>query len=324
MSSLPPKSCLASTSVVHFRTVRKLKVFIGGIVGVAALIFVVFEGVKIFKPKVSGINVITSPTSTVYINGEQKGKTPYKATLNPGEIILRLIPDSFETPLEPYDTKLSLVGGVETVVKYDFASSDDKSSGQVISFEKNPGGETSLVVVSLPDFVNVLIDGKDRSTTPFKTSSITPGNHTVSLFAEGYGSVDTDIKATDGYKLTLIVKLPKSDEVKSISEEPSPTQVPKEEKTEVEILPTTVGYLRVRSEPSTLADEVGRVDPGKTYPYVSTDEDTGWYEIEFESGGNDGEAKTGWISNQYAKKIENGTKDLKVSPSVAPQTTITP
>lgn len=64
----------------------------------------------------------------------------------------------------------------------------------------------------------------------------------------------------------------------------------------VEILPTGLGWLRVRSEPGLSGEEVARVDVGNTYTLI--DEESGWYQIELEDG------ETGWVSGQYAEKVE--------------------
>jgi hypothetical protein len=63
----------------------------------------------VFKPTGAGIFIETDPVSAVYINGEQVGRTPYKETRDPGEITLKLIPESFQTPLA--HECLCLVGG---------------------------------------------------------------------------------------------------------------------------------------------------------------------------------------------------------------------
>lgn len=58
---------------------------------------------------------------------------------------------------------------------------------------------------------------------------------------------------------------------------------------------TGTGWLRVRSQASSVGEEVARVDVGGKYKYFSSL--NGWLEIEYESG------KTGWISGQYADVI---------------------
>ena len=55
------------------------------------------------------------------------------------------------------------------------------------------------------------------------------------------------------------------------------------------------------------AEEVGRVSPGERYPLIEEDQRSGWYKIEYKEG------VSGWISNQYAKKIKE---------SITPEPTI--
>ncbi len=76
---------------------------------------------------------------------------------------------------------------------------------------------------------------------------------------------------------------------------PQPT-VPDPPKPFIIIEDTPTGFLRVRMEPSTTATEAGRVNPGEKYTIL--EEDNGWYEIEYD------EEKTGWVSGQYAEKVE--------------------
>ena len=71
---------------------------------------------------------------------------------------------------------------------------------------------------------------------------------------------------------------------------------------------TPTGFLRVRSEPSSIAKEIGQVEPGNVYYFLEQDTVTGWLKIEYEEG------KEGWISSQYAKRVEE-TPTPKPSPT---------
>lgn len=287
-------------------SVRKLGLIIGilAIVGAIAAAILFFLGY--FSPQGAGLKIDSNPASTVFINGEQVGKTPYQTTMKAGEITLRLVPDSFDKPLSPYETKIDLVGGIETIVNRDFGATDDESGGYVISFEKVGGKETSISVVSVPDAAQVALDDQIRGFSPYKTSSLTAGEHKLTVTAPGYKDENLNLKAAEGYKLTARVKLMPNGE----SPQPSPSPAPVEKM--VEILSTPTGFLRVRSEPSTSGAELGQVEPGKTYKYVDTDTATGWFKIEYEDG------KEGWISNDYAKIVENNS-DNTATPSATPK-----
>ncbi len=264
------------------------------------------------KPKLGGIFIETTPPASVWIDGKQVGRTPYRETLKPSEVIIRLIPDSFESPLSPYETKVSLVAGVETVIRYDFGDTQELSSGDIISFERDNGNNVSLVAVSFPDSAQLTIDGLEKAFTPHKTSALTAGIHELRFSLSGYEDRIVEVKTHEGYKLTAVAKLSKKVESLETVDATSEAELNNESmKDQVEILSTPTGFLRVRSQASTLADEVGQVGPGEKYNLLSTDDKTGWYEIDLMNG------KTGWVSNQYAKLI------VRQSSSISPTGTVT-
>jgi hypothetical protein len=323
-------SRLGVFGTLHLVKGKKLKLVGLGTIVVGLIAAFVFFVVGYFKPKVAGIYIETNPSATVFINDVQVGRTPYKGTRKPGEMILKLVPESFEAPLAPYEAKINLVVGVETVVRRDFGESVETSSGEVISFEKIEKDQISLAVVSIPDSVQLTIDGYLKSITPHKDSSVSPGEHTLSLSAKGYLDKTVRVKTYVGYKLTAVIQLALDNEsAEGLSEElPSPDEVAEdikeEKKPQVRILETSVGFLRVRDEPSTLGEEIGRVEPGDVFNLLDMDEKTGWFEIEYEESGEDLPTKTGWISNQYAEKIENEKDDTSPTATPTAKATIAP
>lgn len=64
----------------------------------------------------------------------------------------------------------------------------------------------------------------------------------------------------------------------------------------VKINKTPTGWLRVRSEPSMAGEEVAKINPGETYPFL--DKQSGWYQIKLDNG------EKGWIAGQYAELYE--------------------
>jgi uncharacterized protein YgiM (DUF1202 family) len=271
---------------------------------------IIIVGVALFllgflKPESAGLLIESVPAATVFIDGEQVGRTTYEATRKPGEIVIKLIPQSLDEVLVPFETKVTLTSGIKTVIKREFGDSEETSSGEILSFEKIGGDSSSLAIVSVPNAAQVFIDGASRGFAPYKTSSITPGEHKVVVSAPGYSERALSIKTVEGFKLTVVVKLAPNGE--EILEEEEEIEEPKQ--VEVEIISTPTGFLRVRSEPSTLGEEVGRVEPGERYPYLDEDEDTDWLKIEYEEG------KEGWVSGQYAKKVEENEEEPSPSPS---------
>lgn len=310
-------SCLVFCVMINFHTVRKLQLILLVLFGLAVLFGIVFFFIGYLKPKVAGIYVTTTPESSVYINGVQVGRTPFRDSRKPGEIVVKLIPDSFETPLVPYETRLDLVNGVETVVRWEFGVSEDLSSGEIVAFEKISKGDVGLAVVSTPDSAQITIDGQYRDYAPYKTSALAIGEHVLKINAEGYKERSFGVKTHSGYQVAVFAKMAKVEEaVKAVEEEVVDEE--EEKKVEkIEILSTPVGFLRVRKGPSTLDAEIGRVEPGDEYVLLEEDEKTGWFKIQID------DETAGWVSDQYAKRIvasedkdsEDTDSDSKITPT---------
>lgn len=286
---------------------NKVKIFLLGLVAIGLIVGFVYFVAGYFKPKGAGVFIKTEPASSVYIDDELLGRTPYRVTRKAGEVVIKLVPDSFETPLVPYETKIALVSGVETVIDWEFGSSDETSSGQIVSFEKIGDAEVSLSAVTIPDSAGIKIDEGPQEVSPFKTTDIDSGEHTLLVNKEGFKERKIEAKTYPGYKLTAIVKLSPNVSGTAIIEA-TPTLSQKQKKVMVEILETGVGFLRVRKEPSTLGEELAKVKPGDIFPLLDEDEETGWFKIEYEVE-KEGIAKAGWVSNTYARKVE---EDLEV------------
>jgi len=259
-----------------------------------AIFFILFL-VGYFKPKGAGIFIDTVPVSDVYIDESLVGSTPYETIRNPGEVTLKLVPK--DETLVSFETKVNLVSNVRTVIKREFARIEEESSGEIASFEKVGGKDASVSIVSMPDASKISIDGQIRGFAPYKINSIVPGEHELIISASGFLERSLTIKAYQGYKLTVVVKLAAGAEVLPT---PAPTLDDQERPNivNIEILETPNNFLRVRSKPSTDSEEVARVVSGNSYSLIEEDSETGWYKIEYEKG------KQGWVSNEYSKKIE--------------------
>lgn len=287
----------------------------------------IFSGTAFFiigysKPKPGGIMVDTSPVSSVYVNGELAGKTPLQKTYDSGEIILKLVPLITDQSLLPFETKINLIPGVQTVVRREFGVDENSSSGDIISFEKQGGQNASLIVVSTPDNAQVTIDGVVRGFSPYKTSSISPAKHQITVKASGYSDRVMTINTVFGYQLDLFAKLSVS---KTASDPtPTPTSSPVTQNY-VEILSTPTGYLRVRTEPGTAGEEIAQVKPGDRFLYLGEDALTGWYKIQYEepkAGLPNG--ISGWVSNQYSKIVDKLGQNIVSSPTPIPSPTLGP
>lgn len=276
---------------------KVLKVVIISILTAVILIGTVFFLIGYFKPKPGGILVSTNPTTSVYINGSLVGEAPYNGTFDPGEVTIKLVPKGNEA-LMPFETKITLTSGIRTVVRREFGASEAESSGDIISFEKESGETLSLIVVSTPENAQVSVDGVPRGFAPYRTSQISPAEHQVTVKSPGYVDRVMTVKTIPGFRLTVFAKLAKAEEVKG-------EEAPVITKTYVEVLTTPTGYLRVRTEPGLKGSEIDQITPGAKYLFLEEDADTGWFKIQLEvpsTGLPNG--RSGWVSNRYARKIE--------------------
>jgi uncharacterized protein YgiM (DUF1202 family) len=293
------------------KTLKMISLVILAIIVVAgSTLFII----RYLRPKPGGILVDTSPASGVYIDNNYVGKTPFQKTQAAGEITLKLVPIISDQNLLPFETKITLIPGVQTVVRREFGKTEDESSGDIVSFEEESGNTTGLVVISTPDNAQVSLDGIPRGFAPYKTATISPASHQITVKAPGYIDRIMTLNTKSGYRMTLFAKLAKATEIQTATPTPEPTSF-----AFVTILTTPTGYLRVRTEPGTKGEEIGQVQPGQKFPYLNTDSETGWYQIQYEeptAGLPNG--IRGWISNQFAK-INN--LDSTPSASIKPTPT---
>lgn len=291
---------------------KTLKIIAVTIVTTAILLTTGLFLIGYFKPKPAGILVDSSPASSVYVNGAFIGKTPIQKTIEAGVIDLRMVPEINDQNLIPFETKVTLVSGIETVVRREFGKTEIESSGDIISFERESGTDASLIVISTPDNAQVSIDGTPRGFAPYKTSGISPAEHQVTVKAVGYSDRIMTVNTKAGYRLTLFAKLAQTSE----SPTPTPTPTPGSQYFVI-ILATPTGYLRVRTGPGTAGEEIGQVKPGDKFLYIGTDFATGWFKIQFEEA-KPGlpEGIVGWVSNQYAEEVDgSGNPVVSQSPN---------
>ncbi|OGY10934.1 MAG: hypothetical protein A3A58_02930 [Candidatus Blackburnbacteria bacterium RIFCSPLOWO2_01_FULL_41_27] len=245
------------------------------------------------KPAQAGLQIETTPQATVYIDGDQMGTTPFELVQKPGEVSIRLVPIATETSLAPWGTKVTLVQGIKTVIRRDFAENEEASAGEILSFEKRSGNTASLTVVSAPDAAQVNLDGQNRGFTPLPVNDIAVGEHKLIISQAGYSERQIQARAGAGYKLTVVAMLAKLDTVEANEESALVEELQREK---VKIAETPTGFLRVRSAPTKNATESGQVKPGEEY--VLLEEKDSWYKIEYQKD------KEGWVSSEYVKKVE--------------------
>lgn len=267
----------------------------------------------LFVKPPAGLEINTSPPSTVFINDENKGETPYAdKAIKPGTYTIKLVPTSGESLL-PYETKLVLTSKASTIVSRNFMPSDFDSSGYILQLLEEPSGGTYLSVISDPDTVNVVIDDKPSGFTPLSKLETTPGSHFLKVSSPGYLEQTLSVNAVKGYNLIVNFKLaaesitltPSTPATPSASLAPlasppqstSSSQVDSMSKPYVVIGDTGTGWLRVRKEASGTSQELGKADTGEKLKYLGESTELGWHKVEFES-------QIGWVSGKYTTIVK--------------------
>ncbi len=288
-------------------------------IGAVLIIGGVFLAIRSFSSNQgpSRFKITSTPASTIFLDTQHLGKTPYEDNVKNGEYTLKLIP---EGGLPSWQTKIKLSSGVLTYVNHDFGEQELTSAGEILTLEKISGQKAEIAVISTPDSAAVTLDGTPRGATPLMMSDIEAGEHEINVSASGFVSRGVKVKTTPGFKLVVSFQLalstasssatpspeaspspgasPKSSPKASAKATPKPSTTPGAElpRPYVKILDTPTGFLRVRMEPSTSATEAAQVDPGQTFPLL--DQQSGWYKIRYKG------TSEGWISGQYAEKYE--------------------
>lgn len=289
-----------------------------GFLFATALIFVIY---KYMPRKSAGISIKSNPDATVYIDGEELGRTPFERNSKAGDVTIKLIPDSFETPLAPYEIKTTLYSGAKTQINRNFGESIEKSSGYIANFEKIADKGVELSIGGNPENVEVQIDGRVGGYTPFSTNILVEGKYKLNMIKQGYAGLELEIDLKKGNRLSVVYDLSKSvsdviaEETSEEEEDDAEENKPEDEKRIVEITSTPTGFLRVRAQASTGSEELARVKPTDRFSLIEKDENGKWYKIEYK------ENKTGWVSAEYAKIISE--KESPVTPTPTKKATPT-
>jgi len=264
------------------------------------------------KPQPAGLDINSSPPSKVSIDSVEVGTTPFTIKRKAGDAVIKLTPESGL----PWESKIKLTSGVETVIRREIGQTLAQSAGEVYQLEKYLKGKSAIAVTSIPDAITVRIDDKIYDLTPVLVDDLTEGEHQLVFSSPGYRDRTIKVKTLEGYKLIVSVQLAQETLNSPLTISPtitgslsptpsirlSPTITPRvaspsgslTNKSYVVINSPSAGFVNVRSEPSTAPPSLAQVDHGKQVPYLKTSPDGDWYQIEYQTN------KTGWISAQYA------------------------
>lgn len=291
-----------------------------GIIIIVVVLALVLVGL-IIKSKFFGrqgpgaLQISTTPTATVFLDGTQAGITPYfDDKIKAGEHTVKLVPESTEGNLTSWEGKVNLLPGILTSIKRTFAVNEAESSSEMITLEKaGRKDQSSLAVISIPDQAVVKLNGEPKGFTPLSLENLTPADYQITISSSGYEEKTVSAHTIGGYKLIVNVKLAQT--IDGIEEATPSGETEEEEEEEVETTPTPkaqatppakpyikvketpTGFLRVRMGPSTSATEAAQIKPGEMYPYLDEEED-GWLKIEYK------EDEEGWVSGVYVDLVK--------------------
>ena len=274
------------------------------------VLFVGFVGVKFFlldkKNETGQLKIISSPTTSVFINNVAVGKTPYYDKYKTGDYILKLIPEGTATDTASWQGKINVYKNSLTYVNRELGSSDISSAGEILTvnkMEQSPKKSNlgEAYVETEPQGAIIYLDNDEKGVAPLILEEVIQGEHELSVFLPGFLRRTQKINIEAGYRVNISFKLAidpqaktssaKASEVKSSS--PS-AQTSETTGNKIVIKDTPTGWLRVREEPTVNASEAARVNPGDKFDLI--EEKDNWYKIEYEKG------SFGWISSEYASK----------------------
>ncbi|HRT37680.1 MAG TPA: PEGA domain-containing protein, partial [Caldisericia bacterium] len=133
-------------------------------------------------PSYATLEVETTPTNAkLYINGEEKGLTPYTVDkLKPGEYEIKITKSGYED----YKDKITLKDNENKTMKIQLSK---------ISVTPPPPSYGFLSVDSDPSGANVYVDNKNIGKTPIKSYQLEPGSHTIKLSLDGYNDYISNV-----------------------------------------------------------------------------------------------------------------------------------
>lgn len=300
------------------------------------LLLILLSSCSIFKKKqMAALSITSNPKTGVFLDGEHIGSTPfYEEKIKPGEYSIRLVPEN--SAALPWETRVTLTGGILTVIARELGPTFDESSGHVLTLEPEIEKEkSSILVVTTPEGAIVNIDSEPKGFSPLSIETLDPGEHILTVSSPGYVEKSLKTQLEKGYKLTANVQLVRSTQLpqtentkkENQKEEDNDDNKENEDKSEVKVLDkdleteekseedralagqdlkppyviiqeTSTGWLNVRKEPTTASDIITKIYPKDQFKYLETSK-TGWYQIQLD------DKTEGWISSKYAKLIDD-------------------
>lgn len=261
----------------------------------------------------SGLQVTSNPQATVLLDGQSLGITPIQEEgIKSGTYTIKLVPS--DNSLQPWETQITLVPGVLTVIDRKLAASLDQSHGYSLSFEKlQSSNQSRLAITTIPDSVTVTVDGNPQGFTPVSLDTLTEGEHTILLTSPGFEDKTIRARTVAGYSLTISAQLAKkgSPDLLGLNTEASPSAFlatpsanlsPSPASTSSAIpkpyieIDSSVGWANIRPEPNTNNTAFSQANNGERFPYLNQSTN-GYYKIQYSP------TQIGWVSSQYSTLV---------------------
>lgn len=239
------------------------------------------------------LQVTSIPQSQVFIEGKFVGKTPLclcdlNQLLKVGDYDIRLVP--VESGFKETTQKIKIYQGVLTVVDRTFDQELAASSGSLITLSPIDSDNSELMIVSVPNNAQIIMDSNPVGNTPLLLSDVTDSDHEIKLIKDGYKEKIIKIKAVKGKRLEAVISLGIRSDINSKTNVATKSaNIVKK----VIIKDTPTGFLRVRETNSVSSSQVGTVEPKEELDLLQ--EKDGWFEIRMSDG------NTGWISSDFAE-----------------------
>lgn len=240
----------------------------------------------------AGVEILTQPSAKIYIDGKEAGTTPYRnKNLRPGFVVLKIVwsEDSGKT----WEQGLRLQPYTDAVI--DITLDKEMVNGYILGLEKtNDKTKAGLMLASYPDDAVVSIDGQVVGNAPMRVANYEAGDKHIKLLLAGYKPLDIFAKLINGYELSLIGYMSRETEKEKIS--PAPTEIMAKPSIKMAVIKKTpLGFLRVRSEPTTSSKEVAKVKPAEEYEVILEQEE--WLEIKLS------DQNRGWVKKEFCDVV---------------------
>lgn len=263
--------------------------------------------------KMGRLKILSSPTAGVFIDSAAKGNTPLEIRLDPGEYLIKLIPEGESKGSVTWEGKAKVYeDGALTYITRDLGTSELTSAGQILTsvkMKESPSGKAGQVTIETdPPGAIVFLDNDEKGVAPLTLEEVPMGSHEMAVFLPGFFRQSQKINVDQGYNVQAKIKLSLDKTHKTLEQELEDKRNEATKEAEVQntasstskksliIKDTPTGFLNVRDEPSVSGKKIAEVVPKEKYDYK--DEKNGWYLITVKGGDE------GWISGDYVEVNE--------------------